>query len=81
MTSTRTPAPPGGGMAPPDLAALRLRHPSVFRRSPWARAKILATVTALIGLALFALVQFDFSPVRTRHWRLDVARRTGPLPA
>ena len=47
-----------------DLAGLKARHPEAFAGSPGRRALAIAIVAGMAGLALFAMIWFDFSPLR-----------------
>ncbi|PZO81333.1 MAG: phosphonate ABC transporter, permease protein PhnE [Mesorhizobium amorphae] len=47
-----------------DLAGLKARHPAAFTAPLSARVAKLGTLAAVLGLALYAMVLFDFSPVR-----------------
>lgn len=49
---------------PAAIAALRQRHPEVFRRSWRGRVVTLALLAALVGFAAFAMVRLDFSATR-----------------
>ena len=47
-----------------DLDGLRARHPDVFAGAWRRRGRTIAVVTALVALAIFALVDLGFSPMR-----------------
>lgn len=59
-------APPAGlrQTALADLDGMRRRHPAVFAPALRERALALAVAAGALGLAVFALVLFDFSPAR-----------------
>jgi len=59
--------PPASGLrteALRDLQNLRARHPVVFAGSWRRRLRVIATLAVLAGLALFALIDLDVSPMR-----------------
>ncbi len=47
-----------------DLPGLHARHPRVFHPDPRRTIALAATLAAIVGLAVFALVRLDFSPLR-----------------
>jgi phosphonate transport system permease protein len=47
-----------------DRAALEVRHPDIFRPSPWQRAKAVILVAALAALLAYGLWALEFSPLR-----------------
>jgi phosphonate transport system permease protein len=61
------PAAPLAGLrdrALADLDGLKRRHPDAFAPPVRERAAALAALVAALGLAVFAMVLFDFSPLR-----------------
>jgi phosphonate transport system permease protein len=61
------------GMASPDLAGLRIRHPAVFRVDPLRRALTIATAVVLIALAGFAFWRLEFSFARVGSGLAQIA--------
>jgi len=47
-----------------DMPALKARHAAIFARSLRTRITVFGSLAAIIGLAIFAMVLFDFSPQR-----------------
>jgi phosphonate transport system permease protein len=47
-----------------DIAALRARHPSVFRGDPLGRALHIGTIVAALGLLIYGLWHLDVSPAK-----------------